>query len=146
MSKFELGNFLIEANLDYATSPPADMSPRDLFDKLPEVITIHVKTQSLEHEVLVLPEWRIKAVLRLEITQTNLDLLLERPLAATAPWAPTIEQRDVHWRASRNSVACHFRDSYKEKWRLKCIGVEIKSDMDNGYKQVLVDRAGLTTI
>ena len=77
------------------TDGPLTMPKRELFDNLPAIITINVKTMSsMVAEVNVLPDWRIKGVLKLELTKTNLDLLLERPSVATAPWTPTIEESD----------------------------------------------------
>ena len=69
------------------------MPKRELFDKLPPTLTINVTTTSMVASVDVLPSWRTKGVLQIEITQPNLDLLLEEPPAEAAPWTPTIEPR-----------------------------------------------------
>ena len=94
-------------------------------------------------EVNVLPDWRIKGVLKIEITKTNLDLLLEKPPAATAPapWTPTIEQPDVYWRPRTNSVYCSFWDSRKSKQRLKAMSVDLSSEMGEEDKLEAVNRA-----
>jgi len=117
------------------------MPKRELFEQLPEIITINVKTMSMVAEVNVLPDWRLKGVLKLEITKTNLDLLLEQPSAATAPWTPTIEQPDVRWRAYTNSVYCSYWDSRKSKQRLKSMSVDMSSEMEHEDKLDAVNRA-----
>ena len=58
--------------------------PRELFDSLPSILTIDVATTSMVASVDVLPSWRTKGVLQIEITQPNLDLLLEEPPAGPA--------------------------------------------------------------
>jgi hypothetical protein len=101
-----------------------------------------VKTMSsMVAEVNVLPDWRLKGVLKLEITKTNLDLLLEQPPAGTAPWTPTIEQPDVRWRAHTNSVYCSYWDSRKSKQRLKAMNVDMSSEMGEEDKLEAVNRA-----
>ena len=55
------------------------MPKRELIDRLPKFITIDVTTTSIVASVDVLPAWREKAMLQIEITQSNLDLLLEEP-------------------------------------------------------------------
>ena len=117
------------------------MPKRKLFEQFPEIITIYVKTMSMVAEVNVLPDWRLKGVLKLEITKTNLDLLLEQPSAATAPWTPTIEQPDVRWRAYTNSVYCSYWDSRKSKQRLKAMNVDMSSEMGEEDKLEAVNRA-----
>ena len=123
------------------TGGPLSMPKRELFEHLPEIITINVKTMSMVAEVNVLADWRLKGVLKLEITKTNLDLLLEQPSAATAPWTPTIEQPDVCWRNYTKSVYCRYWDNKKSTQRLKSMSVEMSSDMDHEDKLVAVSRA-----
>jgi hypothetical protein len=86
----------------------------------------------------VLPSWRAKGVLQIEITQPSLDLLLEQPPAESAPWTPTIENENVYWLASRNMVRCYWWDSKKSRRRFKSIGVEFSSDMDDEAKRAAV--------
>ena len=64
----------------------------------------------------------------------NLDLLLEQPPAEPAPWIPKIEQDDVFWVKNRNMVRCSWWDSKKSTMRLKSIGVELGTDMDDEAK------------
>ena len=66
------------------------MPKRELFDKLPPTLTINVTTTSMVASVDVLPSWRTHGVLQIEITQTNLDLLLEEPRAEPAPFRPEL--------------------------------------------------------
>ena len=114
---------------------------RELVDKLPKVLTVIVKTESIEASVNVLTEWRSNGVLHLEVTQFNLELLLEQPPAETAPWKPKIESPDVHWRTSTNSLFCKYWDSRAIKSRYKYIGVDVESEVSDEDKQHLVDFA-----
>ena len=124
------------------TDGPLTMPKRELFDNLPAIITINVKTMSsMVAEVNVLPDWRLKGVLKLEITKTNLDLLLEKPPAGTAPWTPTIEQPDVYWRPRTNSVYCSFWDSRVSKRRQRAVIVDVSSEMGEEDKLEAVNRA-----
>ena len=91
------------------------MPKRELIDRLPKFITIDVTTTSMVASVDVLPTWREHAVLQIEITQPNLDLLLEEPPAGPVPFKPEIEQQDVRWVGSRNCVRCTYWDSEKLK-------------------------------
>ena len=81
---------------------------RQSIDRLPKFITIDVETTSVMVSVDVLPAWMVTANLQIEITESNLDLLLEEPPAAPAPFKPEIEQQDVIWIKSRNSVRCTY--------------------------------------
>ena len=119
---------------------------RDLFDRLNQaspILTISVKTTSMvvAIEVNVLPDWRVKGVLKLEITKTNLDLLLEKPSAATPPWIPIIEQPNVFFRPSSNTVYCRYWDSYKVKSRVKSMKADFNSEMDHIEKRDIVNHA-----
>jgi hypothetical protein len=123
------------------TDGPLTMPKRELFDNLPAIITINVKTMSsMVAEVNVLPDWRLKGVLKLEITKTNLDLLLEQPSADVAPWTPTIGQPDVRWRAHSNTVYCIYWDKRKSRKRLKSMCVDI-SQMTDEDKRDAVNNA-----
>ena len=123
------------------TDGPLTMPKRELFDNLPAIITINVKTMSsMVAEVNVLPDWRLKGVLKLEITKTNLDLLLEQPSADVAPWTPTIGQPDVRWRAHSNTVYCIYWGSRKSRKRLKSMCVDI-SQMTDEEKSDAVNNA-----
>ena len=85
---------------------------RELIDSIPEVIELEVVTRNgVQVTVKVRPSWREKCVLRIELTQENMDLLLEEPPAESAPFSPRIEQPDVVWVASRNHVRCTYWDS-----------------------------------
>ena len=125
------------------TDGPLTMPKRELFDSLPEVISINVRTMSsMVAQVNVLPDWRIKGVLKIEITKTNLDLLLEEPSADVAPWTPTIGQPDVRWRAHSNTVYCLYWDTRKSRKRLKSKYVDIRKLTDED-KSVAVNNAAV---
>ena len=114
---------------------------RDLVDQLPKVLTVIVQTASMEVSVNVLTEWRSSGVLQLEITLTNLELLLEEPPAVSAPWKPTIDSEKVHWVPSRKKWMCKYWDSRAIKSRYKYIGVDVESEVSDEAKQDLVNRA-----
>jgi len=116
---------------------------RILIDRLPEFITIDVETTSMMASVDVLPTWRDHEILQIELTQSNLDLLLEKPPAAAAPFKPEIEQQDVFWVKSRNSVRCTYWDSEALKRKYKSLRVEFWSDMDNEAKLDAVSSAAM---
>ena len=70
---------------------------RQLIDQIPPMITIDVVTRSgIAASVNVLPSWREKGVLQIELTQDNMDLLLEEPPAEPAPWRPRVDPTDVY--------------------------------------------------
>jgi hypothetical protein len=110
------------------------MPKRELADRLPKVITVDVPTASMMASVNLLPSWREKGVLQLEMTQPNLDLLLDDPPAESAPWKPELDHEDVFWIPSRNQVRCYWWDSGKSKTRIKSIGVELCPHMDESAK------------
>ena len=110
------------------------MPKRELFDRLPEILTINVTTMSMVATVNVLPAVRSKNVLFMEITQLNLDLLLEEPPAVPAPFTPTIRPENVYWIASRSMVQCKWWDSKKSKKRFKSMQVEFTSCIGGGVQ------------
>ena len=62
---------------------------RELFDLIPPIITVNVATaSSMVASVNVMTSWRTRAVLQLEVTQRNIELLLEEPAADAAESAP----------------------------------------------------------
>ena len=116
---------------------PLTMPKRELFDRLPAILTIDVKTTSMVSSVNVLPSSRNQGVLQIELTQPNLDLLLEEP-AVSAPWTPTIKHENVTWIAGRNMVRCIWWDSKKFKNKTRPMSAEFSSDMDNDSKDAAV--------
>ena len=83
-------------------------------DSIPEVIELEVVTRNEAHvTVKVRPSCREKAVLQIELTQENMDILLEEPPAESAPFSPRIDQPNVVWVASRNHARCTYWDSKK---------------------------------
>ena len=83
---------------------------RELIDLLPPIITLDVSTASSSvTSVNVLPTWRAKGVLQIELKQPNLDLLMEYPPedpAESAPWLPMVP--NVQWIASREMLRCKW--------------------------------------
>ena len=72
---------------------------RELIDLIPPIITLDVATaSSMVASVNVLASWRENAVLQIEITEPNMDLLLEEPTAESTPaWIPTLEHENMSW-------------------------------------------------
>ena len=68
-----------------------DMS-REVYDRLPSIISVDAATTSMVTSVNVLPSWEVNDVLQIEVTQHSMDLLLEEPPAEPAPWTPTIDE------------------------------------------------------
>ena len=82
-------------------------------------------------------------MLQLEMTQVNLDLLLEEPRPEATPFTPTIDQPDVVWVKDRNHVRCTYWSSRTKKWRTASRPIDFDSDMDDDKKQELVDIGAL---
>ena len=66
------------------------MPRREVYDRLPSIISVDAATTSMVTSVNVLPSWEVNDVLQIEVTQRNMDLLMEEPPAEPAPWTPTI--------------------------------------------------------
>ena len=116
---------------------PKTYKKRELIGRLPPIITVEVATaDGLWASVGVLPSCRDFAMLKIELTTTNMDLLREDPAAT---WAPYIEQPNVFWLARNDRVACHWWDCKKNKWRTKTRLVQFATDMDGRQKQQLVN-------
>jgi hypothetical protein len=126
-----------DAQIDGTLSKPK----RELVDRLPKILTITVTTASVVASVNVLPAWRDKGVLQLEITQPNLELLLEEPPADATPWTPEIQSACLSWRKSTNTLWCKYWDSRSSKYRTKGTELEFGSEMNGEAKQRLVDQA-----
>ena len=70
---------------------------RELIDRIPKILDLSVMTRNgFEATVSVLPSWREKGVLQIELTKENMDLLLEDPPAVSAPFTPKISHPDVY--------------------------------------------------
>ena len=101
---------------------------------------MEVETRNgVQATVRVLPSWRESSVLQLELTQDNLDLLLEEPRPEETQFTPTISQPDVAWVKDRNYVRCRYWSSRTKKWRTRSRLIDFDSDMDDDKKQELVD-------
>ena len=100
---------------------------------------MEVETRNgVQATVRVLPSWRERSVLQLELTQSNLDLLLEEPRVEATPFTPIIDQPDVVWVKDRNAVRCRFWSSQKRKWKTTSRPIDFDSDMDDDQKQDVV--------
>ena len=80
-------------------------------------------------------------MLQIELSQENLDLLLEAPRAEpTPPFTPNIEQRDVVWVKDRSHVRCTYWDPKTNRRRTKSQSIEFDSDCEESQKQEIVNR------
>ena len=118
---------------------------RDLFDMIPPTLTLDVETtSSILASVNVLTPPRTKAMLQIEATQHNMELLLEEPKKEL--WTATIahEQKNVYWIASKGLLGCERRHSKLKKWRSKKLSAEISSSMDDSDKHdAIMKTAGI---
>ena len=108
-----------EENNTKPVEAPLHRPKRELIDRIPKTIEISVVTRNgVEATVVVLPSWREKGVLQIELTKENMDLLLEDPPAASAPFTPKISQTDAICLSHRNHVRCTYWESKKKVWKL----------------------------
>ena len=102
---------------------------REVYDILPSILTVDAATTSMATSVNVLPSWEANEALQIEITQPNLDLLLEEPPAEPAPWTPTIEADN------------HVYSVLKFSSDIASVLVGFTSDMDDDAKRDAVKSA-----
>jgi hypothetical protein len=112
---------------------------REVIDRISKVLEISVVTRNgVEATVKVLSTWREKAVLQIELTKENMDLLLEDPSAVSVPFTPDINHPDVIWVGGRNHVRCKYWDSIKQQLKIKSKLIDFDPDMENDQKQQIV--------
>ena len=85
---------------------------------------------------MCVPEHRVDAALRIELTHDNVKLPTLKPKVETAAVAfePNIEEDNVKWVGCRSMVTCGYYDNTKEKWRTKSFTVT-PSDNSAEYKE-----------
>ena len=111
---------------------------RELIDLLPPIITFDVSTAlNIVTSVNVLPSWRAKQSLQIELTQPNLDLLMEDPPAESVPWVSDVEHPNVQWIPCRNMFQCHWWDGRRERH----LGLEFNGDAEDADKCAIVNGA-----
>ena len=94
---------------------------RELIDQIDPVINVEVETKNgVQATVNVIPSWRDKGALQIELTQENMDLLLEDPPAVSAPFNPKYleDYPNVSWISARNHLRITWWDSKKKTWRI----------------------------
>ena len=93
---------------------------RELIDQIDPVINVEVETKNgVQATVNVIPSWRDKGALQIELTQENMDLLLEDPPAVSAPFNPNLEDYpNVTWISARSHLRIRWWDSKHQKWRI----------------------------
>ena len=81
-------------------------------------------------------------MLQIELTEANLDLLLE-DTAESAPWALTIQYENMYWISGRSLLKSLWWCSKKCKYRHKSMLVLITSDMgDEDKDRAVAEAAG----
>ena len=117
-----------------------DRPKRELIDLIPKIIDIEVETRTgVQATVSVIPSWRAKSALQIELTQENLDLMLEEPPAASAPFIPNLaEFPNTSWFGPRKQVRCSYWDSRREGWKVKSQGVDFEDDATHDEKEAAV--------
>ena len=90
-----------------------DRPKRELIDQIASIIDIEVCTRNgVQATVSVIPSWRKNKALQIELTQENMDLLLEEPPDEPAPFNPaaaaSARYANVHWASLRKKRAVHM--------------------------------------
>ena len=131
-----------DPNDSYASSDAATNRPRrEMIDQISNVITVDVVTTTgMASSVNLLPTWREREVLAIELTEENLDLLLEDPPAGSAPWSPEINEPDVTWLPRRRELRCQYYDSLKGRRVTKSMQVDFGHCLTDEDKQEQVDK------
>ena len=117
-----------------------DRPKRELIDKLPQIIDIDVVTNNgIQATVSVIPSWRDKGALQIELTQENIDLLLEEPPAVSAPLKINLDEYpNVYWIAARNHVRCNWWDSKRSVWRISSKSVDLEDHAGEEEKEAAI--------
>ena len=120
-----------------------DRPKRELIDQIASIIDIEVCTRNgVQATVSVIPSWRKNKALQIELTQENMDLLLEEPPDEPAPFNPATAVSascpNVYWVTLRNAVRCTWYDSKKKKRTIASRNVEFQPDADNEEKLSVV--------
>ena len=117
---------------------------RELIDKIPRVLELEVATSNgWEATVNVLSSRRGKSVLQIELTNENIDLLLEGPPTESVQFTPTIcgvNCPDVTWYSPRNHLRCTYWNSKKQTWTIKSKLIEFDANESDEQRQELVDK------
>ena len=115
----------------------------ELIDLIPNIIDIDVSTNNgIQATVSVIPTWRDKGALQIELTQENMDLLLEAPPAESAPFNPNLAAfPQAKWVAKRGHVRCSYWDSKREMIKMHSQRVEFAPDDTPEEKESLVHAA-----
>ena len=120
-----------------------DRPKRELIDLIPKIIDIEVETRTgVQATVSVISTWRSKSTLQIELSEDNLDLLLEDPPAASARFIPNLaEFPNTRWIGNRNQVRCSYWDSKRGGWKIKSQGVNFQDADTIEEKEAAVSAA-----
>ena len=116
---------------------------RELIDLIPKIIDIDVSTNNgIQATVSVIPTWRDKGALQIELTEENMDLMLEAPPAESAPFNPNLAGfPQARWVAKRGHVRCSYWDSKRQMIKMHSQKVEFGLDAAPEEKESLVHAA-----
>ena len=128
-------------------NPVAQTTPtrpkRELIDLIPKIIDIEVETRTgVQATVSVISTWKSRMTLQIELSEDNLDLLLEEPPAVSAPFIPNLaEFPNTRWIGNRNQVRCSYWDSKHGGWKIKSQGVNFQDADTIEEKEAAVSAA-----
>ena len=115
-------------------NPVAQTTPtrpkRELIDLIPKIIDIEVETRTgVQATVSVISTWKSRMTLQIELSEDNLDLLLEEPPAVSAPFIPNLaEFPHTSWVGFRKCVRTSYWDSKQGVWKIKSQIVNFEND------------------
>ena len=125
-------------------NPVAQTTPtrpkRELIDLIPKIIDIEVETRTgVQATVSVISTWKSRMTLQIELSEDNLDLLLEEPPAASAPFIPNLaEFPNTSWVVGRNCVRTSYWDSKQGRWKVESLVVDFEDDDTHEEKEAQV--------
>ena len=128
-------------------NPVAQTTPtrpkRELIDLIPKIIDIEVETcTGVQATVSVISTWKSRMTLQIELTEDNLDLLLEEPPAVSAPFIPNLaEFPHTSWVGPRRCVRTSYWDSKQGGWKIKSQIVNFQDDDTIEEKEAAVSAA-----
>ena len=104
---------------------------KEMADDVPATFDVVVKTaEGNESIVKVLSDWNPQSSPWIELSTTNLNLLLVKPHPSLVEFVPTIDDKTVKWWASRHCVHCRYFDAAKQKTRFHSLPAPRSNDPD----------------
>ena len=135
------GDDMADAEEDAECGGPRLKRPRkQLVDDISEIIEVDVQdVYEHWHIVKVLRAADERALLYLELTDDNMNLLKTGPMPRDQQvFRPNIDDENIQWVSSRNSLRLGYFDLHSQKWKQK--SMKIKYSSDYSEMQDLVDK------